>query len=266
MANTVPAGEAAALGMSWTMLSSWGIGTGEYVRYTLVSGIFNVLAKLTLPVVALAILALTGEPTAGLAAGAVAGPVLLLCGGAGLFVVLRGDPRHARHLVRALEWLVGVACRLARRPRPGPIGPALTDFRRDTRDLLAARGKRIALATAATHLSLALVLITCLYAGGVTQAQVSWQTALAAFALVRLLSALPVTPGGIGVVELALTSMLCAGLDGPTAAKATAAVLLFRTITYLLPIPLGAAAYLTWQNNTSWRMTPQLRTALGRRH
>lgn len=92
------------------------------------------------------------------------------------------------------------------------------------------------------------------------------QTALATFAFVRLLPALPVTPGGIGVVELALTSMLCAGLDGPTAAKATAAVLLFRTITYLLPIPLGAAAYLTWQNNTSWRMAPQLRTALGRRH
>jgi hypothetical protein len=32
VANTVPAGEAVALGLSWAMLSSWGISIGERVR------------------------------------------------------------------------------------------------------------------------------------------------------------------------------------------------------------------------------------------
>ncbi len=42
VANTLPAGGALAMGVSWAMLSSWGISTADYVLYTLVSGIWNV--------------------------------------------------------------------------------------------------------------------------------------------------------------------------------------------------------------------------------
>ena len=48
---------ALAMGVSWAMLSSWGVSTAEYVLYTLVSGIWNVFARLGLPVLALMILA-----------------------------------------------------------------------------------------------------------------------------------------------------------------------------------------------------------------
>ena len=41
------------MGVSWAMLSGWGISTAEYVLYTLVSGIWNVFARLGLPVLAL---------------------------------------------------------------------------------------------------------------------------------------------------------------------------------------------------------------------
>ena len=44
------------------MLSSWGISTAEYVLYTLVSGIWNVFARLGLPVLALVILATASLP------------------------------------------------------------------------------------------------------------------------------------------------------------------------------------------------------------
>jgi hypothetical protein len=40
------------MGASWAMLSSWGVSAGEYVLYTLVSGIRNVFARLGLPVLA----------------------------------------------------------------------------------------------------------------------------------------------------------------------------------------------------------------------
>jgi putative heme transporter len=49
VANTLPAGGALAMGVSWAMLSSWGVSTAEYVLYTLVSGIWNVFARLGLP-------------------------------------------------------------------------------------------------------------------------------------------------------------------------------------------------------------------------
>jgi putative heme transporter len=68
VANTLPAGGALAMGVSWAMLSSWGVSTAEYVLYTLVSGIWNVFARLGLPVLALVILATASRPGAGLIA------------------------------------------------------------------------------------------------------------------------------------------------------------------------------------------------------
>jgi hypothetical protein len=86
----------------------------------------------------------------------------------------------------------------------------------------------------------------------VSQAQVPWQTSLAAFAVIRLLTALPITPGGLGITELGLVGILAARA-GPTAsAQVTAAVLLYRAVTYLPPIPLGGLALL------AWRLTPAL--------
>jgi hypothetical protein len=63
VANTLPGGGAVAMGVSWAMLSGWGVETSEYVRYTLVSGLWNVFVRLGLPVVALAVLVITGTPS-----------------------------------------------------------------------------------------------------------------------------------------------------------------------------------------------------------
>jgi uncharacterized membrane protein YbhN (UPF0104 family) len=40
---------------------------------------------------------------------------------------------------------------------------------------------------------------------------VPWQTSLAAFAFVRLLTMLPIAPGGLGITELGLVAILAAG-------------------------------------------------------
>ena len=89
----------------------------------------------------------------------------------------------------------------------------------------------------ASHLTLWLVLLACLRATGVSQAQVPWQTSLAAFAFVRLLTALPITPGGLGITELGLVGILAAGAGHQASAQVTAAVLLYRAVTYLPPSP-----------------------------
>ena len=103
-------------------------------------------------------------------------------------------------------------------------------------------------ATVASYLTLWLVLLACLRATGVSQAQVPWQTSLAAFAFIRLLTALPITPGGVGITELGLVGILTAGAGHPVSAQVTAAVLLYRAVTYLPPIPLGALACLLWRH------------------
>ncbi len=65
VANTMPAGGVLAMGVSWAMLSSWGIGTADYVLYTMVSGIWNVFARLGLPVLALLVLMTAAGPAPG---------------------------------------------------------------------------------------------------------------------------------------------------------------------------------------------------------
>lgn len=88
---------------------------------------------------------------------------------------------------------------------------------------------------------------TCLLACGVPQSQVPWSRCLAGFALARLLSVVPVTPGGVGVIEWGVGAYLVASLDPAAAARVTTAVLLARALTYVLPIPLGAVAYAGWR-------------------
>src|SRR5271154_1108818 len=91
VANTLPAGGALAMGVSWAMLSSWDVGTGEYVLYTLVSGIWNVFARLGLPVLALVVLLRDGQPGAGLIAAAAAGLALLVVAAAALGFLIRSE-------------------------------------------------------------------------------------------------------------------------------------------------------------------------------
>src|SRR5579859_1909728 len=245
VANTLPAGGALALGVSWAMLSSWGVSTAEYVLYTLVSGVWNVFARLGLPVLALVILATASRPGAGLIAAAGAGLALLAALAAGLGLLMRSES-FAIRAGRALQVTLVTACRVARRPASFDIPGSLLGFRDRAGALIAARGWRITAATAASNLTLWLVLLACLRGIGLSQAQVPWQTSLAAFAFVRLLTVLPITPGGLGITELGLIATLAAGhRDG---AQVTAAVLLYRAVTYLPPIPLGAIACLTWRH------------------
>jgi uncharacterized membrane protein YbhN (UPF0104 family) len=48
-----------------------------------------------------------------------------------------------------------------------------------------------------------------------SQAQLPWQTSLAAFAVIRLLTAIPITQGGVGITELGLIGILATGAIRP---------------------------------------------------
>jgi putative heme transporter len=246
VANTLPAGGALAMGVSWAMLSGWGISTADYVLYTLVSGIWNVFARLALPVIALLVMVTVSRPGAGLIAAAATGLALLCATAVGLGLVLRSES-FALRVGRALWRAFAAGCRLVRRQPPNVPG-WLPGFHGRATALLRARGWRITVIMAAGNLALWLVLLACLRGTGLSQAQVPWQTSLAAFAFVRLLTALPVTPGGLGITELGLIGTLAAGADHRASVQVTAAVLLYRAVTYLPPIPLGALACLVWRH------------------
>lgn len=252
IANTLPAGGALGVGVTYAMYSSWGFSGADVTRSVVVSGIWNNFVKLGLPIVALALLALTEDVNSTLVVASLIG-LAVLAGAITVFgLILKSDwlaERLGNGLARVVSWLRGL---LRRSPITG-WGEAAVRFRNNTAGLLADRWLRLTVATLVSHLSLYLVLLLALRHVGVAENEVSWIRVLAAFAFVRLISALPVTPGGLGVVELGYAAALGIGVDDLTKAQIVAAVLVFRVITYFLPIPLGTASYLWWRRDRGKR-------------
>jgi uncharacterized protein (TIRG00374 family) len=253
VANTVLGGAAISLGLTYAMNSSWGFSRSRTSVSLLVSGLWNNFAKLALPVLALALLAFSSPPTTGRLLAGIAGVAGLVAAVVVLWLLLRSRESAAR-LGRGMGRAVSVLLRPFGRPPVQGWDRATGKFRDRTALLLHARWHWITVATLVSHLSLFAVLLLALRFVGVDGSQVSWAEALAVFAFARLLTAIPFTPGGLGVVELALITGLAAA-GGPRAMVA-AAVLIFRALTYVLPIPLGLVTYVIWQRNRSWRREP----------
>jgi len=128
-------------------------------------------------------------------------------------------------------------------------GESLAVFRLGTIDLLRRRWHVITLTTLVGHLTVFLVLLACIRTIGISTDQVSLVEAFAAWALVRILGALPLTPAGLGFVELGLSGALVA--FGASNADAVAATLLYRFLTVTPTLALGLAAAATWRMHDS---------------
>jgi len=120
-------------------------------------------------------------------------------------------------------------------------------FRERALGLLRKRWHVITIATLAGHLTVFLLLVVCLRVTGVSDSEVTGIEAFAAWALVRILGAVPLTPAGVGIVEVGLTGALVA--FGAPNAKAVAATLLYRALTVLPTLALGLLAAATWRTH-----------------
>ena len=261
VSNTLPGGGVIGVGVSIAMLTSWGFTIASIGRSAVVTGIWNNFVKLGMPVLALALLALDGELNPARVTAAAIGIIVLIAAVVLFGLLLRSD-RLTRAIGRGVGSVVNWGRKLFRREPMEGWGERFSAFRTDTIGLLRHRWLWLTVATLLSHISLYLVLLVALRHVGVSQEELSWITVLAAFAFVRLISALPVTPGGVGVVELGYAAVLTIGLDDITSAQVVAAILVFRAVTYLLPIPLGLISYVIWRVNKSWKIGEEQRAAL----
>jgi uncharacterized protein (TIRG00374 family) len=250
VSNTLPGGSAVAVGLSYAMLSSWGFSRSRSTLCVVVSGIWNNFAKLGLPLVALAFVALQGDASAAIVVAAIGGVAVLVASVAVFALILRRES-FARSFGDRAARAASRATALVRRPPVTGWGDATAKFRERVVGLVGRRWPALTLATVVGHVSLFAVLLLALRHVGVGVDEVDTAEAFAVFAFVRLLTAIPITPGGLGFVELGLAAGLTGAGGGET--EVVAAVLLFRLLTYVLPIPLGLAAYVFWRRNRSWR-------------
>jgi uncharacterized protein (TIRG00374 family) len=247
VANTVPTvGPAIGTGLTYRMLGSWGYSRSRATTAMLVSGVWNSLAKLGLPVLALVLLALQGNASPRRISAALAGIAGLVVAIAVFALLLRSQELARRFGLwagRVASWSLGPVGR----PPVAGWELATAKFRARTLALLHGRWVPITVATLVSQLSLYLVLLVSLRQVGVGDAEVAWAQVLAVFAFARLATAVPFTPGGAGVVEVVLIAGLVAA--GGNREQVTAAVLVYRALTWALPILIGVGCWLWWHQS-----------------
>jgi putative heme transporter len=235
----LPAGAAVGIAGAYAMLRRWGFPTRDIGRAVTLVSLWNQFANLSYPIIAVFLLTATGGDSALLATAAFIGVGVLGVAVAALALVLASDSTATvigEMTARLVNWVRG-------KFRRGPVlwgGESFERFRRDAVDLLRRRWHLLTLSSYAGTLAVFLVLLLSLRACGVPGSEVSVVEAFAAWSLARLLGSIPITPGGIGVVELGLTGALL-GFGGANAGV-VAAVLLYRFLTMIPTVALGLVA------------------------
>jgi putative heme transporter len=258
VANTLPGGGWIATGLNYSMYRSWGFTNTDIGLTTIITAIWNTFVKLGMPVIALAAIAITGRASAALIIPTVIG-IAVLVGAAGVFAGMLWRKSMARTIGEGL----GRAATSVRKwfgKSKVDWGDAAVRFRTQTIGLVAKRWPALTLFAVLSHVALYLVLLLALRHVGVTGQEVTWAQVLSVFAFVRLISVLPITPGGVGLIELGyIGGLYVAGRTHAAVpldvfkAQVAGAVLMFRLVTFALQIPLGAIAYVIWQRKRSWR-------------
>ena len=242
----LPGGAAVGMGVSYGMLRGWGF-TGRPVTLALaLTGIWNQFAMLAFPIIAVALLTLSKEQNPLLQTVAFIGVAILVVTAGGFAVGLTSD-RLAKWTgntgARVVSWVEHLI-------RRGPVkwdGASFVAFRHEAVGLLKRRWHVLTVAVLAGQLTVFLVLYVCLRVFDVSAGEVSLIEVFAAWSLVRLLGSIPITPGGLGIVEVGLTTALV-GFGGKNA-EVVAAVLVYRFLTMVPTLVLGLIAGATYKRH-----------------
>ena len=253
VSNTVPgpSGTATRLGM----LRSWGFYTDDFARSWLFTSSLTNLAVLVMPIVAVLIAAIAGEISTGLVVLASIGLVVSATGIVLVWLMVRSEAfslRVGTLAGRFARWARGFA---HKQPSDRDFAEAAVRFRDGLRQTWTERGGRVAAAVLAVYLLNCLMLAVSMRAVGLGLDELPLGSVVVVYAVVRLLTIVNITPGGVGVVEALYTSAFVAVAPDADQSQIVAGVILFRGLTYAGPIVLGVIALLIWKLRRSWRVS-----------
>jgi putative heme transporter len=238
----VPLGGPIATGLRWAIARDADISTTRFASALVGLGVATTFATWLLPFGVIALEATQRSPTTtdllmlGVCSVVLTGSVVFWA------VMLRSEAvadRVATLMRRVTGWV--------RRRRPSwhlpDVASGLLDVRSSLR-LVARRPGGLLLRTAAAQASGAVILFVALRGLGVGDELGALEFARVFFVVTLLSSFVPV-PGGVGVVEVGLTgALVAAGVAAPTA---LAGVVVYRLLTYVVPIVAGAVLYVVWR-------------------
>jgi uncharacterized protein (TIRG00374 family) len=237
--NILPAGDAAGAAVQYRMLAASGIATDTAVGGLTAFSLLGIGGLLALPIFTLPAILFGAPVSSGLADAAFIGiGGFVLFTGFGVFVLATDRP--LAWLGRLMQRLHN---RLARRRRPLEGLDLRLLLERDTIRSVLGRKWRDAVLLSAGRLAFDyLCLLAALRATG---SHPRPSLVLLAFAVSGVIGLVPITPGGLGIIEATLSAMLV--LAGVSVGHALLATLAYRMASYWLPLMAGPLAYLLFR-------------------
>jgi uncharacterized protein (TIRG00374 family) len=236
LGRVIPGGAATAAAAQYNMLNAADVPRGATATGLAAATVLQIAGLCVLPALALPLLVIGLRiPRTLLEVGALA---------LGLFVAMFAVGIAVSRSEQILRWVGRMArdisCRLPGvKPLPADLPDRLVAHRDEVSERLGDRLLYASGAAVGRWMFDLLALVTALIAVG---ARPHFSLVLLAFVAAQLLAQIPVTPGGIGVVEAGLTATLAlAGVRGGDAALATLA---YRLVSYWLMLPAGLIAWL----------------------
>jgi len=239
--NFVPGGGAAGVAVTYAAFRSWGFSRRAISTSIIVTGVWNILARLLLPVGALIALLFAGgnlplSVIRGGLIGAAAGLALLA-----LFIAALASERITRSLGRGLNRVLRPLHRRIRSFHEVGVDAFITDQRVRIVNVVRGGWGRMTFGLAGYF---AVFYVLFWLSMDVVGLHLSFSHMFAAYAVGRLLTAIGITPGGVGVTEGGAVAVLVA--FGADPAQALAGTVLFSLYTHVMEVPLSAVAFFSW--------------------
>lgn len=237
--SVMPLGAGVALALTWMIWRTWGFTRTAISSAILVTSVWNLLARVTLPVIGCLVLVVAPIEapsviiTGALIAGALGTAMVILS------AVVIGSDRIAGWISRLLH---AVLSPFSVKVREGQgVDHLVADQRRRIAGVVGDRWLPMALGMAGQF-----VLLFGLYwvAARVVGLELPLAPLLCAYTFRAMLTVLAVTPGGLGITEVGTAGVLVLFGGDPGAASATA--LLYAIYAHLLVIPFGVASLAGW--------------------
>jgi uncharacterized protein (TIRG00374 family) len=247
ISNAIPAGGAIGLGVQYAMLGGYGIGPAPATAAIGITSVFNLLVTLALPAIGVVLIVVQGEATTNQILGAVVAVVAVAVMVGVLAAVLRSESLARRVGELADRVLHRVRPSMVPEGQDGPATRGVLNFRHSTVDVVSRRLGAITATNVAMQLTQFAVLAVAIYGMSGADAGVNLGEIFAAFALARLASFIPVTPGGLGTVDAAMVALLAAfGMDRDVA---LAANLVWRACTFIPQVVIGIGTFVWWRRH-----------------
>ncbi len=246
--NVVPGPSSTAT--QYVILRSWGVSTDDFAGATITVSLLTNVLVFSAPGALFVVWTLLGMPTSGgydnvwlIGLIAVGTSVLAI----GLVVAVASSERLAAIAGRTGQGLVNPPRRLFRKEPVTDGADRCVALRADTLHRVKDHGTVLLGCIAGSYLLNGVLLVSCLWASGIARSDLALSLGLLLYSVGRIATVISITPGGVGVAEVAYTVVYVAVLGESAHNSVVAGVLLYRALTYLLPMFTGAFCYVLWR-------------------